>query len=57
MLLADDVLEMVRRVIEGRKQRREIAKQYGDAEAIIRHSEVIDDLSDILSVFDAERRV
>lgn len=55
VLLADDVLEQVRRAIQGREHRRNIARAHGDAEAVIRHSEVIDELDDILYVFEEQR--
>ena len=55
VLLADDVLEQVRRAIKGRQVLREIAERHGDAESIIRHNEVIDELGDILYVFEEQQ--
>lgn len=51
VVMADDVLEQVRRALEGRRKLLAIAEKYGDADAVIRHSEVIDELGDILYVF------
>lgn len=50
VVMADDVLEQVRRALEGRKQRLAIAEKYGDIDVAMKHREVIEELGDILYV-------
>lgn len=52
VVMADDVLEQVRRAMEGRKQRLAIAEKYGDTDEALKHREVIEELGDLLYVFE-----